>query len=216
MVVDADRVRIEAVVEAPWFDGSPPWPWHIAAVPPFQLFRIHGDMAPEETGSLVAALTDPLELAPGLSTQEILRQLSELRYFGLRGGLAVSICGRLAVRPGCCSGLEEWREWWAIRDGQSPWMGHDPTPWCQFLDDGLVRFWSGGGYTQTEVEPHVDLPMRFVTESLELVHDDLRAVLGRLGDWLSGFGCADAETLLSKFDRSFAISTTRPAYLDAD
>jgi len=215
VVVDADKVLIEAVVEAPWFDGSPPWPWPIAALPPFQHFRIHGDMTPEETGSLVAALTDPLEVAAGLSTQEILRQLSELAYFGLPGGLAVSARGRFVVRPGCCSGLEEWREWWAIRDGQSPWMGHDPTPWCQFLGDGLVRFWSSGGYTHAEVEPHVDLPMGRVIESLEHVYDDLRAVLGRLGDWLGRFGCADAETLLSKFDRSFAISTKRPAYLDA-
>jgi hypothetical protein len=216
VLVVADAVRIEAVVEAPWFDGSPPWPWPIAALPPFQHFRIHGDMTLEETGSLVAALADPLEMAPGLSAQDALRQLAELEYFGLSGGLAVSASGRFVVRPGCCSGLEEWREWWAIRDRQSPWMGHDPTPWCQFLGDGLVRFWSGGGYTHDEIEPHVDLSTEGVAESLENVHADLRAVLGRLADWLGMFGCAEAETMLTKFDRSFAISTTRPAYLDAE
>jgi hypothetical protein len=95
-------------------------------------------------------------------------------------------------------------------------MGHDPTPWCQFLGDGVVRFWSSGGYTHDEIEPHVDLAMGDVTESLEIVHSDLRAVLGRLEDWLRSLGYADPETLLSKFDRSFAISTARPAYLDAD
>lgn len=211
----ADEVRIQAVIEAPWFDGSPPWPWPIAALPAFKHFRIHGDMTLEETGSLVAALTDPLELSPGVSVPEILRQLSELEYFGLRGGLAVSASQQFVVRPGCCSGLEEWREWWAIRDAQSPWMGHDPTPWCQFLGDGVVRFWSSGGYTQDEIEPHVDLAMERVIESLEIVHADLKAVLGSLGNWLSSLGYADAELLLSKFDRSFAISTARPAYLDA-
>jgi hypothetical protein len=42
VLVVADEVRIEAVAEAPWFDGSPPWPWPIAAMPPFQHFRIQG------------------------------------------------------------------------------------------------------------------------------------------------------------------------------
>jgi hypothetical protein len=55
-----------------------------------------------------------------------------------------------------------------------------------------------------------------VIASLERVHADLRAVVCRLRNWCDRVGFANAESILAKFDRSFAISTNQPAYLEAE
>ncbi|WP_156313234.1 hypothetical protein [Micromonospora sp. HK10] len=34
----------------------------------------------------------------------------------------------MSVTPGCCAGLEDWREWTSVLDGGQPWLGHDPGP----------------------------------------------------------------------------------------
>src|SRR3954447_20405163 len=106
--VQENQLRLIALIQAPWFDGSPPWPWPIASIPAFHRFRVHGGMAPEEVGSVVAALIPSEEVVPGSDAGAIFRQLADLEYFSLPGGLAVNSGGKTVICSGCCSGLEEW------------------------------------------------------------------------------------------------------------
>ena len=48
--------ELHPVVEAPWFDGTPRWPWPIADRKPFSFIRLSGAMAEPEIGSVMAQL----------------------------------------------------------------------------------------------------------------------------------------------------------------
>ena len=48
--------ELHAVVEAPWFEGSPPWPWPIADRKAFSFMRLSGGMTHAEVGSIMARL----------------------------------------------------------------------------------------------------------------------------------------------------------------
>ncbi|WP_017587406.1 hypothetical protein [Nocardiopsis ganjiahuensis] len=41
----------------------------------------------------------------------------------------------VTVDPGCCFGLEDWREWRWLLDREPIWMGHDPGVVQEFVGD---------------------------------------------------------------------------------
>lgn len=59
----------------------------------------------------------------------------------LGGGILFS-GNKKIILPSCCCGLESWRD---ILDDvlsrKSPWMGHDPYPTIEYLEDNIVRIW---------------------------------------------------------------------------
>ncbi|MDX8054259.1 hypothetical protein SK571_33225 [Lentzea sp. BCCO 10_0798] len=49
------------------------------------------------------------------------------------GGTEVRDTGAgVRVGPGCCAGLESWRERARLLDGEVPWLGHSPTSGVEF------------------------------------------------------------------------------------
>lgn len=73
----------------------------------------------------------------------------------------------LAVNPSCCCGREGWREWDQVAPGQSPWLGHTPTPWTEHLGD-KIRVWPDGG---DEAFPPAG------TSPIEILADDLSGLI---------------------------------------
>ena len=199
--------ELHPVVEAPWFEGVPPWPWSIADCKPFSFIRLSGDMTELEVGSVMAQLVGE-ESEPtiaGLVAAEIEREA-----LSLRGGIQVSGRGQ-EINPSCCCGLEEWREWLAcLTSGKSPWMGHDPTPWIEWAGD-IVRVWSDGGY---DLAPALDafaieLRRERLVAELGRVEQELQAFLLRVGVWAETVGFQDPPALCRLLDRNFGI--TEPA-----
>lgn len=53
------------------------------------------------------------------------------------GGLLFRVDDKV-IEPGCCCGLEQWREVVNhLRQGRRPWLGHDPIRGCEFLEDSI-------------------------------------------------------------------------------
>jgi len=128
------------------------------------------------------------------------------------GGLQVVDHGSGAVvSPGCCCGLETWREWIdATQERRSLWLGHDPSPWIQFSFD-RARIWSDGGLDEAEVTSEsafIDLPLADVPTRIEQAHRDLVAFLPRLRAWAVSRAPAEADALVANFDRCFRVTTS--------
>lgn len=162
------QLLFQLAAEAPWPDTDPPWQWATLDMPPFTHFPISLPLSDDGIGSLVASLCDPLDLKPHTDTHRILDELASLDSYSLRGGLRIMLGDQAIVSHGCCSGLEDWRELFTILEGESPWMGHDPDSWCDFLSNRLVRFWSAGGVSAERHGGHIDCSLQFVSNRLPI------------------------------------------------
>lgn len=130
----------------------------------------------------------------------------------LPGGLQATN-GTQVISPSCCCGLEGWPEWrYALEDGTSPWMGHDPFPWLE-QQEGQFQLWPD------EITPErpPGTPIRFTQAELEAQLSGVPGMLGgflaRVREVLLACAPADAEVLAARFDRTFV---RRDAAADAD
>lgn len=126
------------------------------------------------------------------------------------GGIRVrDTNAHLAVTPGCCCGLEGWREWDQVARGQSPWLGHDPMPWTEH-QGAIVRVWPDGG--DAAVPPTGALPIELpVDDLLHLIadaHKQFRDFLDLLGPWALPLAGASATLLGPALASHFHASWT--------
>ncbi|MFE9207615.1 hypothetical protein [Micromonospora sp. NPDC007230] len=115
----------------------------------------------------------------------------------------------MAVVPGCCAGLEEWREWTQVISGGSPWLGHDPGPEAEVVDDNL-RVWQDGGPNRHRgrwAGLHVDMPRSALPELLVRAQRDLAGFLTALTGWAerAGLGRRGID-LVEAVDTNFTIT----------
>jgi len=128
---------IEVVVEISSFDIEPPWA--VVSIANLSFLRLFSGITDEEIGSIIltACLYNQIEVFPS-ATETLNAFLAE--EFVLPGGLQFSEDAKVKVVPGCCCGLEDWREWLDVPNGNTIWAGHDPSPGVEFVDGG-VRVW---------------------------------------------------------------------------
>lgn len=93
------------------------------------------------------------------------------------GGLLFR-AGDFVIEPGCCCGIETWREWYGVKkDGQSPWLGHDPMAWIDCSGDAAV-VWSDEANGESATVAYAE-----IRDALGVAASDLAAFVGRLRDW---------------------------------
>src|ERR1044072_3776294 len=130
---------IEAVVENCQADSERPWP--VITETESKFIRLHQGISDEEIGAvmLTACAYNRTEVTP--SPSEALNNLVASEDIVLPGGLRFSEDGAVKVIPGCCCGLEGWREWLGVPQGNAAvWGGHDPCVWVEYVND-KVRVW---------------------------------------------------------------------------
>jgi len=73
-------------------------------------------------------------------TADILSALGDLETVVVGGGIELVVDDDVVSTPGCCAGLETWREWIAFVDGgmHAPWCGHDPDTDFERLPTGEI------------------------------------------------------------------------------
>ena len=132
----------------------------------------------EEIGSVVltACLYNQIEIHPS-AIETLNAFLAE--EFVLPGGLQFSENAQVKVVPGCCSGLEDWREWLDVLNGNTIWAGHDPSPGVEFVDDG-IRVWQD---EKADGVQFIDFGVDEMRGLLEKVESDLKGFVVRLGKW---------------------------------
>ncbi|PPK89814.1 hypothetical protein CLV92_1303 [Kineococcus xinjiangensis] len=172
---------------------------------------MNGACSSEQVGLFLAQLLpDQDDTAAEPSAQEAIDATLTMEQLIAAGGLRVEEEGTGAVVvPGCCAGLENWREWAEVLRGQSPWLGHDPTPAVEVLPDRL-RIWQDseapGGAVRVAAG-FIDLQAVALPGLLREVQADLIAFLERVERWGQQHELGDRGTaLVQMLDAHFHIS----------
>jgi hypothetical protein len=194
--------HLQAVVEAPYYEGKPLYPWDIADYKPFTFIRLHGKMTDPEVGLVFAQLVEYNDISNKGSANNVLHRVIQAPSLVLPGGIQTRTANNKVITPSCCCGLEGWREWLIfMKKGTSPWLGHDPNPWVEKVG-GLVRVWSDEGHGAF----HIDFEISKFETELSKVQQDLNAFLARSEEWAGRVGCSEPSKLSGKFDEYFNIS----------
>lgn len=201
---------MQPVVEVPAFDDTSPPPWRIATMAPYSWLVLDADRATDEVGLFVAALADPIDVQPPAGRGEVVDALLSEERLVVPGGLRLcDASAGMTVVPGCCAGLEDWRDWTQTLVGGSPWLGHDPGPEVEHAGDQL-RVWQDGGPNRHRgrfAGVHVDIPRQDLPELLAGVRRSLVGFLDVLTVWTRQAGLSRrGSALVEAIDRSFAIT----------
>ncbi|BEL04963.1 hypothetical protein Q0Z83_031540 [Actinoplanes sichuanensis] len=207
-----------------------PQPWRTASPPAWSWLPLDGRRTPAEVALLIAAVAaathpaedDPAETRTARAPEDwpgpAINRLLAAPDLIVAGGLQVhDSTSAVTVTPGCCCGLETWREWPALLGGTPPWLGHDPTPTFQDLGPYL-RLWQNDGARG----PYLDIPRADLPALLAQAHHDLNAFLPLTGAWATTWtathgpatldGGPDPATetpgpaLMAALDRGFAVT----------
>lgn len=140
-------IVMEPVLEVLPTEGFTLWP--VARVGSYGFLPLSGELTPAEVGTAVMGIarwndtdpehdgrpprpTDPLgAFLHGLLTHD--------NVFAAGGMRVTDRSTGVTLLPGCCNGLEDWREWYEVADGHGrACFGHDPGPCAERLA-GTVR-----------------------------------------------------------------------------
>ncbi|WP_369252002.1 hypothetical protein [Streptomyces sp. R41] len=186
--------------------------WPTAAPPADRLLVLSGDLSPLEVGTAMAVLagynkTQRKRHDPGPANGlAMLRRLVSVESVVAPGGLRLRDAATgVTVSPGCCFGLENWRDWLGLLEGETPWLGHDPAPGVEH-SGALVRLWP-------DAERPADLPIEMPLSELPVLLDSVRSALagflGLVERWTArNFPAALAAQVVAKLDDDLAVSAS--------
>ena len=172
--------HLQAIVEVCQDKNKPLCPWTTTAdFKRCRFIRLSGKMTEQEVGLIIAELVTYNQLDTNGNTNNVLHRVIQAETLILPGGIQVRATADQIITPGCCCGLERWRDWLRfLKTGRSPWLGHNPSPWVEKVG-GLVRVWSD---KKAKVF-HLDFePSKFEAE-LSKVQQDLSTFLARIEAW---------------------------------
>ncbi|WP_312882614.1 hypothetical protein [Micromonospora polyrhachis] len=203
-------ITMRAVVEVPALDAEAPRPWPVESAAPFSWLALDASCSEEQVGLFVAALADRIDVPEPGGPDEVVDALLAEEMLVVAGGLQLcDIDTGTAVVPGCCAGLEDWRDWTEALAGDSPWLGHDPGPEVEVLGDHL-RVWQDGGSNRHHgrwAGVHIDLPRVALPALLGSAHRDLVGFIAVLAGWTEQLGLGSrGSALVRTIDRDFAIT----------
>jgi hypothetical protein len=122
------------------------------------------------------------------------------------GGLRIRDSDTGAVlTPGCCCGLEDWREWLGVARGEEIWLGHDPAPGIEH-SGGTIRLRPDSQTPDTVIE----LPTARLPHLLVSVQQDLAGFLTATTLWSQQYAPGSSPALSATLDRGFQITAPLP------
>jgi hypothetical protein len=185
--------------------------WPVAGVAPCRFVPVSGGMSGLWVGSAVAMLAgynarvDDGEGVPG-DGEALVRRLAEAETVLAPGGLRFhDTATGVTVEPGCCCGLEDWREWYDVIDGETLWLGHDPAPRFEHGGD-VVRLWPDGRDAAEAPEgPAVEVVVAELPAVLRGVQEELRGFLRGVGEWAGSRFPGVGEGLVARLGEGLGV-----------
>lgn len=202
--------RLEAVVERSHDATFSLWKIAPPAASPF--IRLWRGMSDEEVGTVVAEFIQLEEITSAVSPTVALQKVIESESLILAGGIrAVEEDKHIEINPGCCCGLEGWRQWLYLNEGDyCLWLGHDTSPWVERIGNGY-RVWIDSWVTERSLNglSFIDFSPEELNQSLQQVSADLLVFLSRLTDWANRIEPTLAGALVTKIDKELSISAPK-------
>jgi hypothetical protein len=141
-------VIVEAVIEIEPAVDFTAWPVEDPHDPGF--LALSGNMTSIEVGTALAVIfaynAIPAEPVADLTAETLRRHLAESEALIAPGGLRFrDTATKAEVVPGCCFGLESWRDWQDVAHGDDLWLGHDPSFRLEH-GERVVSIWREAGH----------------------------------------------------------------------
>ncbi|HEY8563766.1 MAG TPA: hypothetical protein VIL74_25530 [Pyrinomonadaceae bacterium] len=193
---------IEAIVKIDSFEITAPWE---VAENKFFYTRLFAGMDEAEIGSIMLASIFPLtdEMVKENAADTLRAFVDNEEGFVLGGGLLFKENGAAKVSPGCCGGLEDWRDWFAVANGSGGiWTGHDPESLIE-KNDRLIKIWNDAETKDDEFSIEL-MPEEFI-RLLELVERDLTDFLDRLRRWTTVHATGMENEVVDYFAKNMNI-----------
>ncbi|ASW55734.1 hypothetical protein [Plantactinospora sp. KBS50] len=170
---------------------------------------------PQQVGTVVWTLiarsvtADDLSITATDASEAIERYLTSDEADYAPGGLRISD-GDVVLDPGCCVGLDEWRDWLRVLDGEVIYLGHDPDVLVEHRGR-VLRVWKDKdqllpGQPPSPGEQHIDIPCDGLPTLLDAVQRDLVGFLTALHSWVRDFAVELADPFAAAVDRRLLIS----------
>lgn len=193
------RLRLEPVVEC-WPTGAA-FDWQPEA-DGRDFFRLHAEMPEADVAAVFALLASYNGAVREGSVADAAQGVVAAERLILPGGLLARI-GAAEVGPGCCNGLEDWRDWQELGPGcPAPWMGHDPSPTVECGPREAVLVADSADADAARYALEYDE----IASAVAQARSDLTGFLTVLERWLSARTDLAAE-VVQKVGQAFHIST---------
>lgn len=182
---------MQPVLEMNTPDGFDLWP--VAKTERFSFLPLNGELSPVEIGTALMRIVacndvDPDEDGdgpprPAEPVAGFLHGLLTLDNLYAAGGLRVTDNSKgVTFSPGCCDGLEDWRDWYQVVDGSEKiWYGHDPSAVAERLGD-TVRLTV---HAERNDSPTIELPATDLRHLLASTEHDLTEFLAVAAGWVA-------------------------------
>lgn len=189
------------VVEGLRFSDPPAW---VPAMDEREWIELGPVCTPDDVARVVAVIAGYGKDLPA-TAKAAAQQIADGEFRVAPGGLMARAEG-FELAPGCCCGLEGWRDWYAVRPGgQSPWLGHDPGPYvdCRATE---ALLWPDEPDTPRK-KPMTPLAVSYPEFDAALAAADARlsGFLDRLEEW-AVFGDAWVPGLIDGFAGAFSVT----------
>lgn len=183
---------MQPVLEMYTPDGFDLWP--VAETEPFGFLPLGGALSPAEVGTAVMRIAACNDIdpdgdrppRPADARDAFLHGLLTFDTLFAAGGLRVTDTSTgVTFLPGCCDGLEDWRDWHRFLDGGNLLgFGHDPvSPVAERTGDN-VRLTVNAEQTDS---PVIGLPVAELRHLLAGVEHDLTAFFALAADWAARY-----------------------------
>jgi len=141
-------------------------------------------------------------------------ELASSEKLVLPGGLSASL-GGVTITPSCCCGLEHWRDWQTLTtERPSLWLGHDPWPFVERIDDAFVIRADGGDHGEAigldmAGIPSIHFDLSDLATALREVESDLVLFSGALRTYLHEHHPKHADKIADRFVSRFVQARTK-------
>jgi hypothetical protein len=186
--------------------------WPVAWSKPFGYLPLSGALEPIEVGTAVMGIAKANEVdheddrppRPADPPGDFLHGLLTMEPLFAPGGLRVTdtATGTTLV-PGCCSGIEDWREWFMVVDGHTStdFLDHDPYPLAERHGD-IVRLIIDA---ERDDSPEIELPVTDLSRLLADAERDLIAFHDLAASWAERYIPAHAALLAAALARALDV-----------
>ncbi|MCX5254852.1 hypothetical protein OOK27_11815 [Streptomyces canus] len=191
--------------------------WPVGEHKSYGYLVLDGKLTPAEVGTAVMRIADyngiePEEEHGPCPTDPLgafLHGLLTMPDLLAAGGFRVTdkATDTVFVEPGCCSGLETWRDWLEVLDGSGcSYFGHDPSSMAERVGD-TVRLTLDTH--AKDGSPVIELPVDQVRALVTGAQQDLQDFLGLAGTWAEQHLPTHADAVTAALARALDLGPTQ-------
>lgn len=205
-----ERLSVKAIIKDPYFK-VPDW---LNSNPDYvEYVRLSGKSTRDEVDLFIAELFGYMRINVDSTPRQVFGEILNETVAAIAGGVLFESDTK-KIWPSCCSGLEGWREILkCVTEKRSPWMGHDPAPSMEFINN-KVQVWSddvtgkitknpdknGMFFIEYEQEELISKLERIETDLLDFAHNPLFNRLVEIDDQME-------KSFVEKFESWFIYNS---------